>query len=154
MRWNETPRFLKDQKHLPNSQGQIVDTSHQAVNETTLKKKIKKYKKAAIEQGFDPEKAEAFAYKRVTGEDPRLSRKFKLNQKRGKKKKDHIPAGLRQDVLQRDNFTCRHCGRSAPEFVMHIDHITPESKGGPTELDNLQVLCEDCNMGKGNRYDN
>ena len=124
-------------------------------DERTLEKQIKKFRKAAITQGFDTETAEAIAQKRITGEDPRLSPEYKRNQKiRRKRKKDHIPAGLRQDVLQRDNFTCRHDGRKAPEFVMHVDHIIPESKGGKTILSNLQVLCEECNTGKGNRYDN
>ena len=67
-------------------------------------------------------------------------------------KKSKLPAGLRQDVLQRDKFTCQHCGRKAPEVVLHVDHILPESKGGQTKLENLQVLCEECNIGKGNRY--
>jgi len=64
-----------------------------------------------------------------------------------------IPASLREDVLQRDKFTCQHCGRSAPNVVLHVDHIIPESKDGPTNLDNLQVLCQLCNIGKSNRYD-
>jgi 5-methylcytosine-specific restriction endonuclease McrA len=37
--------------------------------------------------------------------------------------------------------------------VIHVDHIIPRSKAPALALvvDNLQPLCEDCNMGKGNR---
>lgn len=49
------------------------------------------------------------------------------------------------------------CGKSTKEHgvVMHVDHIKPRSKHPELSLcfDNLQVLCEDCNIGKGNRYD-
>lgn len=58
---------------------------------------------------------------------------------------------LRFLVHRRDNFTCRACGRSpATELgvVLHVDHIVPWSKGGLTILDNLQTLCERCNIGK------
>ena len=67
-------------------------------------------------------------------------------------KKAKIPKGLRHDVLARDESTCQMCGRKAPEVKLHVDHIKPESKGGPTTLDNLQVLCADCNLGKGDKY--
>lgn len=78
----------------------------------------------------------------------------RFKESRDESGKEFINPELRQDVLQRDKFTCQHCGRSAPDVVLHIDHVIPESKGGPTELDNLQVLCEECNIGKGNRYNN
>jgi len=30
------------------------------------------------------------------------------------------------------------------------DHIVPWSKGGKSVLENLQMLCTDCNLKKGN----
>lgn len=58
---------------------------------------------------------------------------------------------LRFKVLQRDNFKCCICGASPakdPSVELHIDHITPWSKGGETVIDNLQTLCSKCNHGK------
>ena len=54
-------------------------------------------------------------------------------------------------VFQRDNFKCCTCGASPakdPSVELHIDHIIPWSKGGETEIDNLQTLCSKCNLGK------
>ncbi|MEX2286954.1 MAG: HNH endonuclease [Planctomycetaceae bacterium] len=52
-------------------------------------------------------------------------------------------------VLMRDGNTCRMCG-ARPEHGarLHVDHVVPWSKGGETVLDNLQVLCAQCNIGK------
>ncbi len=61
---------------------------------------------------------------------------------------------MRYDVLKRDNFRCKICGRSADDgVVLHVDHIKPVSKGGRTTMSNLRTLCEQCNMGKSNKYD-
>ena len=62
-----------------------------------------------------------------------------------------VSDSLRYKVLKRDNFKCCACGASPakdPSVELHIDHIIPWSKGGETELDNLQVLCSKCNLGK------
>lgn len=59
-----------------------------------------------------------------------------------------IPPDVRWAVWERDNFTCKACGTRQN---LSIDHIKPESKGGTTELDNLQTLCKPCNSRKGNR---
>lgn len=60
---------------------------------------------------------------------------------------------MRYDVLHRDGFRCVKCGRSKEDGVkLHIDHIKPISRGGKSKMSNLQTLCEDCNMGKGNKY--
>ncbi len=60
---------------------------------------------------------------------------------------------LRFLVMKRDNFKCCICGRSpatTPGLELHIDHIKPWSRGGETVIDNLQTLCQDCNLGKSN----
>lgn len=60
---------------------------------------------------------------------------------------------LRWRVLQRDRFTCCACGKSpalSAGVELHVDHIDPWSKGGETELVNLQTLCSKCNIGKSN----
>lgn len=65
-----------------------------------------------------------------------------------------LTSSLRYDILQRDEFKCRLCGRNAGEGVeLHIDHVQPVSKGGLTEEDNLRTLCKDCNLGKSDKYD-
>jgi 5-methylcytosine-specific restriction endonuclease McrA len=63
----------------------------------------------------------------------------------------NIPLSLRLHVLSRDNFRCVFCGKSPATDIgtkLHIDHIKPFSKGGKSTLDNLQTLCEECNLGK------
>jgi len=58
---------------------------------------------------------------------------------------------LRFLVMKRDNFRCQNCGKSPAKdgnTILHIDHIIPYSKGGETILENLQTLCQNCNLGK------
>lgn len=57
---------------------------------------------------------------------------------------------LRYNVIRRDAYRCRACGASvATGAMLHVDHIKPVSKGGRTEMGNLQTLCTVCNAGKG-----
>jgi len=58
---------------------------------------------------------------------------------------------IRAKVLIRDNCICKMCGSSPakdPEVNLHVDHIIPWSKCGETIIDNLQTLCNVCNIGK------
>lgn len=62
------------------------------------------------------------------------------------------PLRLRYRVLVRDRFRCVLCGASPATHLpcdLHVDHITPYSHGGRTELANLRTLCAPCNLGKG-----
>lgn len=80
---------------------------------------------------------------------------------------------LRFEVFTRDQFTCQAdgCGRKAvpPDGwdgtyslwteggpgrggkVLHLDHVIPYSAGGTETADNMRVLCEPCNLSRGDR---
>jgi hypothetical protein len=65
-------------------------------------------------------------------------------------KRKPIKPSLRFEILKRDDYRCQMCGATAKNGVtLEIDHIHPVSKGGTNEPDNLQLLCRDCNAGKG-----
>ena len=56
---------------------------------------------------------------------------------------------LRDQIAERDHYTCRICGKRMPDGVgLQIDHIVPVSKGGKSVPSNLQVLCSKCNGAK------
>jgi len=60
---------------------------------------------------------------------------------------------LRYKIFKRDNFSCCICGAGPAKDLsveLHIDHVTPWSKGGLTTLENLRTLCSKCNLGKSN----
>jgi len=62
---------------------------------------------------------------------------------------------LRYIALTNCGGTCQLCGAMAKDGVkIHVDHIKPRSRfpGLELDLDNLQVFCDDCNIGKSN-YD-
>ena len=60
---------------------------------------------------------------------------------------------VRWECLRKHGFCCLGCGRSPPEIVIHVDHIKSRSIYPELALDinNLQPLCRDCNLGKSNR---
>jgi len=62
---------------------------------------------------------------------------------------------VRYIALSLSNGRCSLCGAAATDGVeIHVDHIKPRSKYPELQFDlnNLQILCVDCNIGKSN-YD-
>lgn len=51
-------------------------------------------------------------------------------------------------VWQRDQGRCVQC---SSKEALEFDHIIPIAKGGSNTARNLQILCEKCNRGKGDR---
>lgn len=87
-----------------------------------------------------------------------LQRSYKSNhdsftqEHRNRIERRKMSVKLRLEILERDGFRCKLCGRSVKDGVkLHIDHIIPISKGGETIKSNLRVLCDECNLGKSNR---
>lgn len=63
---------------------------------------------------------------------------------------------VRYKVLKRDGARCACCGMTAKDGVkIHVDHTKPVSIFPLLryDMDNLQVLCEMCNIGKSNKDD-
>lgn len=60
-----------------------------------------------------------------------------------------IPEHVKAAVFQRDGGQCQECGYSGP--YIEYDHKIPRSKGGPNTVENIQLLCGQCNRKKGNR---
>lgn len=59
---------------------------------------------------------------------------------------------VRYEALMKHGAVCMLCGADRKTSVIHVDHIKPTSKFPELalSLDNLQVLCKSCNMGKSN----
>jgi len=64
-------------------------------------------------------------------------------------KKQRIPTNIRRMVINRDGYYCVYCDEDLTDSEIHLDHVIPESRGGTTTYDNLQVTCRKCNTSKG-----
>jgi len=101
---------------------------------------------------------------------PKIKSKSSKNKGRNKKRRRRIGKAdskefyssrewreLRLRVFEKYECKCMMCGRS-PEnngVIIHVDHIKPKSKYPALALsfNNLQLLCEDCNIGKSNKFE-
>jgi hypothetical protein len=63
-------------------------------------------------------------------------------------KRPQIPREVVDAVYRRDGGRCVYCGATEN---LHLDHIIPFSRGGATSVENLQLLCQKCNLEKSNK---
>ena len=94
--------------------------------------------------GISKEKKETEEYARRKGVTVEEIREL-----RTKRRERKIPKPVKTIVWNRDGGCCRYCGSS---INIEYDHIYPFSKGGSSaDIDNIQLLCRDCNAEKSNR---
>lgn len=126
------------------------------------------------EQILNPmSKPDDWAWKPQNEDVPEIkTKKGKLSKNKGKNKKKRKDLYKKDDnwfynsrtwrelrvrVMERYDCKCMMCGRNPKThgIVIHVDHIKPRSKHPQLSLEfsNLQLLCEDCNMGKGNKHE-
>jgi hypothetical protein len=60
--------------------------------------------------------------------------------------REPIPREVKRAVFERDGGKCVQCGSN---FDLQYDHVIPVAMGGATTIENLQLLCADCNREKG-----
>ena len=67
--------------------------------------------------------------------------------------RSHISRALREQVATEARHRCGYCLTSTriTGTPAELDHIIPESLGGPTVRENLWLACSMCNDHKGNR---
>lgn len=56
-----------------------------------------------------------------------------------------VGKNTREEVLERDGYKCVRCGS---EEKPQVDHILPQSCGGPHIIENLRTLCRSCNAAR------
>jgi hypothetical protein len=86
--------------------------------------------------------------------DGKITREELLNGNTSTKTRQTISLKIRWEVLKRDNYTCKKCGRSPSldhNVQLEVDHRNPVAKGGLNNIENLQTLCRECNQGKKDR---
>ncbi len=61
------------------------------------------------------------------------------------------PQPAKRGVYERDGGQCAYCGKWLPFAAATLDHIVPQSLGGPDTWENLVNCCVFCNQRKGGR---
>lgn len=75
-----------------------------------------------------------------------------------------IPQAVRNEVSKRSGGICHYCKEKAAiakiskrgvlQFlssegrIFHIDHVIPLAHGGVSEIDNLVLACQECNLSR------
>ena len=55
------------------------------------------------------------------------------------------------EQLDRQGGMCANCRVKGAGMKFHLDHVVPVSKGGPHTADNVEALCERCNLKKADK---
>lgn len=98
-------------------------------------------------------------YKQMTGAYDFSSDRYwshKANQayqraRRSAKDEAHLQritgADLR-DLFEKQNHKCAYCGMELTPLILAIDHKVPKARGGSHTLENIQLVCHNCNISK------
>ena len=57
----------------------------------------------------------------------------------------------KRELFRRDNHTCAYCGNVFIESKLEMEHVIPDSRGGPASWSNLVSSCKRCNNHKRDR---
>ncbi|HEY2741847.1 MAG TPA: HNH endonuclease signature motif containing protein [Gaiellaceae bacterium] len=99
------------------------------------------------DEGLDAEDVKALIHQRERRSQQKVqtARSLMRADEAGRPTRVPIPTELRRAVFERDGGRCVECGSN---FDLQYDHLLPVAHGGATTLENLQLLCADCNRRK------
>ncbi len=99
------------------------------------------------DDGLDSDDVKALVLQRERRLQQKLhtARSLMRAEEAGRPTRTPIPSDLRRAVFERDGGCCVECGSN---FNLQYDHILPVVRGGATTVENLQLLCSDCNRRK------
>ncbi|MEZ4553308.1 MAG: HNH endonuclease signature motif containing protein [Dehalococcoidia bacterium] len=101
------------------------------------------------EGAMTSEEVALLLWDRARRQEARIERLRKLRARESQvaaAQRARIPEEVRVSVWVRDEGRCVRCGS---EDDLQFDHVIPVSRGGSNAVENVQVLCGDCNRLKG-----
>ena len=116
-----------------------------------LTKDVSKYSSGTYEKRFGGWRKSLEAFVAWVNEGELPEQNIELQKSNQKRTPRNINWRLRAMVLMKDGAKCKLCGATPQDGAkLHVDHIIPWENGGETVFENLQILCERCNIGKSN----
>lgn len=70
-------------------------------------------------------------------------------------KRIRLSKEFKRKIFERDNYECQRCFKNLIDKaeLRVIDHKIPLSKGGSNDINNLWLLCNDCDKRKKNKIE-
>ena len=63
-------------------------------------------------------------------------------------KLERITGEQLRDLFEQQNHKCVYCKIELTPLILAVDHKIPKSRGGSHTLDNVQLVCHNCNISK------
>lgn len=99
------------------------------------------------DEGLDIDDIRALVLQRERRSQQKLNTAHSLmrSEEAGRPTRVPIATEIRRAVFERDGGRCVECEAN---FDLQYDHVLPVARGGATTVENLQLLCADCNRRK------
>lgn len=100
------------------------------------------------EPELDEQAVELLVWNRQRRQESQLERLEKIRDRgitSAQRRREQIPDEVRIAVWERDGGRCVRCDS---DHELQFDHIIPFARGGGINVENVQILCGDCNRAK------